>query len=783
MTTLMPRSLLIVLLAAFGVLLGQGCGGHQMPASHAPFEPRGRGNAGQLEVGVARVDITPPPGASLFGHGPGARVSVGVWTRLMCRAFYLSTQQAFEPGIALVSCDLPMSSTLLHRRTALRIYPVLPSSHLLLVATHTHAGPGHFFDAKNLNGATSSHFPGYDDAMVEYLAERIADAVMRARANRRPAEMRWVRSQAWGLTRNRSLAAHRLNPRPYPGSEGAPEHLTGSQRAIDPNLRLLEFRALDPGTHEPGGPIGSIAFFAMHPTVLPNTNRHYGADAFGVAVRLVDRELEQQWAHVSSDTGARCYRREIEGNACLLARSGDPVHAIVNTNFGDVTPDRSLGTAVEAVGLGERLASSVWAAHCADGGCPGASSRSASEGRDAPEPKAESWRSRVQLDLRYVEVNLPGARLLAYPPGVREPALCSEAALGLRSIRGAADHPSIMEWLLPGSVNTADYDATDCQAPKVTSFLLRGGFPEQLPLTLARLDNTLVSFVPGEATIQAGEEINASVRAVGSALGLGSNADAVVSGIANGYIQYLATQHEYQLQRYEGSSTLYGPSSVTYLAQVFHHLARHMAGQPVEGKIERLMNSTTGRKVGEAEAFEYSPGPERERLWRGRWDTPLAELRARRTDPGRVRLCRIPRTEPAAICMQWFDGGPGVVGFTDAPWVQLVLDRNREVVRVDSAPLGAQGPTPGRRWKVDPIDDTGFYFFTRVLAPEGDGYRWSTVFRPNRRVADGLPKHEKLRMIARGAAGEQAVVSSPFSVGDSLSLCSPQELREPCAYP
>jgi neutral ceramidase len=736
-----------------------------------------------LEVGVARVDITPPPGASLFGHGPGARVAVGVWTRLMCRAFYLSTQQALEPGIALVSCDLPMSSTLLHRRTALRIYPVLPSSHLLVVATHTHAGPGHFFDAENLNGATSSHFPGYDDAMVEFLAERIADAVMRARASRRPAQMRWVRSRAWGLTRNRSLPAHRLNPDPYPDSGAAPKHLTDSERAVDPNLRLLEFRAWDPNTEEPGGPIGSITFFAMHPTVLPNTNRHYGADAFGVAVRLVDKELEQQWAAVSSDTGARCYRREIEGNACLLARSGDPVHAIVNTNFGDMTPQRSLGTAVEAVRLGERFARKIWRAHCAEGGCPGASSRP-NGGRDVPEEEAEPWRSRVHLDLRYVEVNLPGARLLAYPAGVREPALCPEAALGVYAVRGAADHPSIMEWLLPGNVGTADYDATDCQAPKARSVLLSGGFPEQLPLTLVRLDNTLVSFVPGEATIQAGEEINASVRAVGPALGLGPDADAVVSGIANGYIQYLATRHEYALQRYEGASTLYGPSSTTYLAEVFHHLARHMAGQPVEGKIERLMNSSTGRKIGEAEAFEYRPGSERKRLWRRSWDTPLAELRAWRSDPGRVRLCRIPGPEPASICMQWFDGGPGVVGFIDAPWVQLVLDRKRDTaVRVDSAPLGAQGSTWGRRWKVDPIDDTGFYFFTRVLAPEGDGYLWSTVFRPNQRVFDGLPKHENLRIVARGAAGEQAVVSPPFSMGDSLLPCSPRELREPCAYP
>ena len=773
------RSLLVVLLALSSLLLGQGCANPKMPASHPPFEPRGRGRAGQLEVGVARVDITPPPGASLFGHGPGARVAVGAWTRLMCRAFYLSTQGALEPGIAIVSCDLPMTSTLLHRRTALRIFPVLPSSHLVIVATHTHAGPGHFFDAENLSGATSSHFPGYDDAMVEFLAERIADGVMRAQGRRRPAQMRWVRSWAWGLTRNRSLPAYRLNPLPYPSPKNVPEGLTESQRAIDPNLRLLEFRALDPKTNEPGGPIGSLAFFAMHPTVLPNTNRYYGADVFGVATRLMDNELEQQWADLSTDTAARCWRREFEGDACVLARSGDPVHAIVNTNFGDMTPTRSLGTAVEAIRLGEDLARRIWTAHCAEDGCPGTAAKSKSH----PKPKAEPWKSHVHLDLRYVEVNLPGAKLLEYPQGIREPALCEEAALGLRAIRGAADHPSIMEWLLPANVATADYSATGCQAPKATVGFLTGGFPEQLPLSLVRLDNTLVSFVPGELTIQAGEEINASVRKAGPALGLGPNPDALASGIANGYIQYLTTRYEYKLQRYEGASTLYGPSSTTYLAEVFHHLARHMAGQPVTGKLEHLMNSTTGRKLGQAEAFEYSPGPERQRLWRRSWDTPLAELRAWRTDPDRVRICRVPGTDPPSICMQWFDGGPGVVGFTDAPWLQLVLDLDRDTaLRIDSARLG-QGPTRGRRWKVDAVDDTSFYFFTRVLSPEGDGYRWATVFRPNRRVFDGLPAHEALRIRVRGADGEQAVVSPTFRADNPPPPCSPRELRGPCAYP
>ncbi|MFW5739235.1 MAG: neutral/alkaline non-lysosomal ceramidase N-terminal domain-containing protein [Myxococcota bacterium] len=756
------------------------CTSHRMPAPHAPFAPHGRGKAGQLEVGVARADITPPPGASLFGHGPGARVAVGMWTRLQCRAFYLSTQQAMDPGLAIVSCDLPMISTLLQRRTAVRIYPVLPSSNLVLVATHTHAGPGHFFDGENLSGATSSHFPGYDDAMVEFLAERIADAVMRARATRRPAQMRWVRRDVWELTRNRSLPAHRLNPRPYPPSSRAPRKLSASEKAVDPNLRLLEFRALDPVHDEPAGPIGSMAFFAMHPTVLPNTNRFYGADVFGVAARLVDNQLLQQWAAYSSDAAARCWRRELEGAACVGVRSNDPVHAVVNTNFGDITPQRTLGTTAEAIELGERLAQRIWEAHCAEGGCSEPSAQPVDAGRANPHIVTGPWQSRVHLNLRYVEVNLPNAPLSTVPEGVREPRLCKNAALGIQAIRGAADHPSIMEWLLPPAQETADYDAQGCQAPKATHCLLQGGFPEQLPLTLVRLGDTLVSFVPGELTIMAGEQINEQVRSVGPSLGLGPRADAVVSGIANGYIQYIATQQEYALQRYEGASTLYGPSTATYLAQVFHYMARHMAGQYVDDQLKRLMNSDGGRAVGEAEAFEYSPGPQRERLWRPSWDTPLDELRAQRLNPHNVRLCSIPGTKPAVLCMLWFDGGPGVVPLAEAPWIELVRAREpTEVVRVAPASLGEQSWI---QWEIDAVDDTTYHFYTRALRADGDGYRWATVFRPNLRVFEGLPK-EELRLRVRGGRGEAAVLSPPFKPGCPPPPCSPREIRGACAYP
>ena len=54
------------------------CGGRLSPAPQSPPSPGSLGD--DLRAGIARADITPPPGLSLFGHGPEGRVAVGTPT-------------------------------------------------------------------------------------------------------------------------------------------------------------------------------------------------------------------------------------------------------------------------------------------------------------------------------------------------------------------------------------------------------------------------------------------------------------------------------------------------------------------------------------------------------------------------------------------------------------------------------------------------------------------------------------------------------------------------------
>ena len=48
----------------------------------------------------------------------------------------------------------------------------------------------------------------------------------------------------------------------------------------------------------------------------------------------------------------------------------------------------------------------------------------------------------------------------------------------------------------------------------------------------------------------------------------------VIAGLSNTYTHYVATWEEYQRQRYEAASTIYGPHTLAAYIQQFTHLAQ-----------------------------------------------------------------------------------------------------------------------------------------------------------------------------------------------------------------
>jgi hypothetical protein len=116
--------------------------------------------------------------------------------------------------------------------------------------------------------------------------------------------------------------------------------------------------------------------------------------------------------------------------------------------------------------------------------------------------------------------------------------------------------------------HSPDFTRHDCQRPKraVPWFArqpARGDdtFPSILPMAVVRLGDELISFVPAELTFAAGSRVAGQVSDQYAAGPNGARLHAIVAGLTNGYIQYIATEEEYFYQGYEGASTLFGSHS------------------------------------------------------------------------------------------------------------------------------------------------------------------------------------------------------------------------------
>jgi neutral ceramidase len=109
--------------------------------------------------------------------------------------------------------------------------------------------------------------------------------------------------------------------------------------------------------------------------------------------------------------------------------------------------------------------------------------------------------------------------------------------------------------------------------------------PNIVDMQLLRAGNLILIVSPGEATTMSGRRWKAAISkaAIDNKLlaASGSKAPAqpivLLGGIANTYSHYIATEEEYQVQRYEGGSTLYGPHTLNAYINLTVTALKHLA--------------------------------------------------------------------------------------------------------------------------------------------------------------------------------------------------------------
>lgn len=109
-------------------------------------------------------------------------------------------------------------------------------------------------------------------------------------------------------------------------------------------------------------------------------------------------------------------------------------------------------------------------------------------------------------------------------------------------------------------------ESIECQKPKAI-FLPVGEFkypydwtPELMPTQMFEIGNIVIVALPGEFTTMAGRRLRSDIQKVYDSVG--RKVHILLAGLANTYSNYITTYEEYQLQRYEGGATLFGPHTL-----------------------------------------------------------------------------------------------------------------------------------------------------------------------------------------------------------------------------
>ncbi len=518
---------------------------------------------GRFTSGAAAAEITPPPGIPMGGHGLAGRVARGYWTRLYARSFYFDDGRGRR--LALVSAELFAIPAGLHAKVlaAVNRSQRLQPEELILAATHTHHGPANFASAEVYN-SFAGPLPDFDPELLDFLAARIAGAIVdsiadaRAHADR-PHELRFYQGSAPGIQRNRAVAPFFANPEalrsgilerslrlgatcPDGATLGCPRYL-----ATDPTLQLIEIV-------RDGAPRALLLFYAVHPTAITHDADLYSSDLAGIACAMLEKRV--------------------------------PVAGFFNGAEGDISPDWLAQDRDDALRLGGRLAAA--AGDLLDRG----------EFHADPAPRIDVRRKIVANHWRdadgvgFASKPMSGAaefggaedgRTIFYNYGWRPEARKSEPAGEHGSKEPALNGP------LAGAMEALDSPslARAVRFVRPARFLSRSIFPALVPVTWARLGDFTLAAIPVEATTAAGWTIR-----------LEAHADLIV-GLANEYIGYTASAPEYDLQQYEGASTLLGPGQAAGLARLLS-LAAAGRGDPPSAETVPAQRFAPGppRKIG-----------------------------------------------------------------------------------------------------------------------------------------------------------------------------------------
>ncbi|CAL8074457.1 unnamed protein product [Orchesella dallaii] len=533
---------------------------------------------GDYYVGVGIADVTGPAAdLGMMGYANPSQSAKGIHTRLYSRAFvFRDGPNTDDPLVAFVSADIGMVDQLIKFRVVEKLNelyvngPFNPQN-VLLSGTHTHSGPGAYLQYL-MYGITSL---GFYEPSFNAIVDGMVQSIVRAYEKLQPGRLHINSGIVQNANINRSPSSYLANP---------PEERAQYDSDVDKQMVLVRIEKAD------GTPLGAINWFAVHPTSMNNTNRLISGDNKGYAEMLFESEM----------------------NPNTRPGKGEFVAAFASSNLGDVSPNV----------MGPRCIDTGLPCDFEHSTCGGLSQKCIAFGPGTNGDMEESTEiigerqykvaknlfnnldsTATQLkgavDYIHQYVNMTNYEVEVVNPltNTTETVTTCPGAMGYSFAGGTTDGPGLFDfvqgelsdnpfWNLIRDVlmlGPLDPVFQQCHYPK--PILLPVGLAHQpyewvasvVETQILRVGNLYIIGIPGELTTMAGRRLRKAVESVVVANAPDSETPhVVIAGLSNVYTHYITTYEEYQKQRYEAASTIYGPHTLQAYLKQYDILAASM---------------------------------------------------------------------------------------------------------------------------------------------------------------------------------------------------------------
>lgn len=443
--------------------------------------------------------------------------------------------------------------------------PLFTISNVCLSCTHTHAATG---GGQENVLYQLAHF-GYIKELVDNVVHGISGSIIDAYNRMQPCRLETIKGHCNGISINRSPSAYEQNP--YDEREMY-------NRNVDTEMFMLKIIALQRGTIREH-PIGMINWLPVHPVCLNMSNQLVSGDIKGLASYYFERSMLDPSIRIPSSQLGNHF-------VAAFAQGG---------NEGDVTPNIIPAQCDEpddptrdglTCNRNPHVCSSNFV--CKGFG-PGKDNWEWLEtnSRTHYNVAKELFDSSNSVKLKPIETR-PLLNYISVYWNMTRSVGCSPA-FGYSVIAGTTDGPGpkfagIWQGDLNPQVNivTRIRDLIlrkptkaqmKCQYPKpiALDFEYLNSKSEEyrwmhdhLELQLFRIGSVFIYSSPVELSTMSGRRIIRKMKPILEEY-YGNNIEIVITGLANQYAGYMTTWEEYQVQRYEGASTLWGPSSLDSL--------------------------------------------------------------------------------------------------------------------------------------------------------------------------------------------------------------------------